>query len=511
MSHRYVTLALLLALITVGLLAGAARAQVAPATVFTYQGSLEDDGEPADGAYDFQFRLYGAPGEGTPIGSALSRDDVVVEDGIFTVALDFGPVFDGGPRFLELSVRPGASTAAYTTLAPRQELTAAPLALHSAASASTGALRGRAVSETAPVEGQVLRWDGSAWVPATVEGAGYTAGPGLNLVGSRFEVRFGGDGSSTAAARADHTHFGQNWIGDVGYTSFWVENRSTAAGAAGVVGRSVNSDGVYASSSSSFGVRAVSNAGIAVGAYGGTRGLEATGSEFGVLAESAGHGALFRSTNAGRAVEAQSNGSGTAVIAFNENDTGYAGWFQGRLHVQGRLSKSSGSFTIDHPLDPANRLLSHSFVESPDMLNIYNGTVTLDADGAAVVELPSYFDALNIEPRYQLTPIGAAAPNLHIAAEVRDGRFAIAGGTPGLKVSWQVTGVRNDPYARDNRIAVEEDKPAAMRGTYLYPAAGPATNADGSALVAPFTPSAADRTQPAPEPAAPPAPTDAQP
>jgi hypothetical protein len=161
---------------------------------------------------------------------------------------------------------------------------------------------------------------------------------------------------------------------------------------------------------------------------------------------------------------------GIAVYATDESSGGgYAGRFWGAVEVNGTLSKSAGSFKIDHPLDPETQYLYHSFVESPDMMNVYNGNVVLDASGAAWVELPGYFEALNRDFRYQLTPIGAAMPRLYVAREVRGNRFRIAGGQPRGKVSWQVTGIRQDPYAEANRVPVEEDKPAEEQGTYLYP------------------------------------------
>jgi len=146
----------------------------------------------------------------------------------------------------------------------------------------------------------------------------------------------------------------------------------------------------------------------------------------------------------------------------------YAGYFSGNARVTGTLSKGGGSFQIDHPLDPANKYLAHSFVESPDMMNVYNGNVALDETGAARVALPAYFEALNRDFRYQLTPVGGAAPDLHVAETVRDNAFRIAGGTPGLQVSWQITGIRQDAFANANRIVVEQDKPAEERGTYLH-------------------------------------------
>jgi hypothetical protein len=103
------------------------------------------------------------------------------------------------------------------------------------------------------------------------------------------------------------------------------------------------------------------------------------------------------------------------------------------------------------------------------MMNIYNGVVVLNAKGEVSVNLPDYFQALNSDFRYQLTAIGAPGPNLYIAEEVSGNQFKIAGGKPGAKVSWQVTGVRQDAYAKAHRIKVEEDKPEQQKGHYLHP------------------------------------------
>lgn len=161
--------------------------------------------------------------------------------------------------------------------------------------------------------------------------------------------------------------------------------------------------------------------------------------------------------------------NGIGVYGSTDSPTSFAGFFNGNVHVVGTLSKGAGSFKIDHPLDPANKYLSHSFVESPDMMNIYNGVAKLDPNGEIWVTMPAWFDALNRDFRYQLTPIGAPGPNLYIAEEIAGNRFKIAGGKPGSKVSWQVTGIRADAYANAHRVQVEEEKPAAERGHYLYP------------------------------------------
>ena len=103
--------------------------QAALGTGFTYQGKLTDGGGPANGTYDFQFKLYDSAGGDNQVGSTVTVDDQAVTDGLFTVELDFGDVFDGTVLYLEIGVRPGSSTGAYTTLSPRQALTAAPYAL----------------------------------------------------------------------------------------------------------------------------------------------------------------------------------------------------------------------------------------------------------------------------------------------------------------------------------------------------------------------------------------------
>ncbi|MDQ4120589.1 MAG: hypothetical protein M3209_03980 [Acidobacteriota bacterium] len=142
----------------------------------------------------------------------------------------------------------------------------------------------------------------------------------------------------------------------------------------------------------------------------------------------------------------------------------------GGAAVQGNLSKGGGSFKIDHPLDPLNKYLYHSFVESPDMMNIYNGNTTTNEKGEATITLPTYFEALNRDFRYQLTVIGVFAQAI-VAEEINGNQFKIRTDKPGVKVSWQVTGIRKDPFAEQNRIKTEVEKPEKERGTYLYPKA----------------------------------------
>jgi len=412
--HRGTMLILGLLLVMVAASNNAAQAQTQLNTVFTYQGSLSDGGNPANGAYDFQFRLYTDVAQGAQVGPILSTEDVSVTLGLFVVTLDFGAVFDGTPRYLELAVRPGNSTGEFALLSPRQALTAAPMAIFSN---SANGLQNRSVSSAAPFDGQVLKWNGTQWVPSADD-----------------TLFLAGNGTSSFAARSDHDHFGQNWIGDVPYTGLWVENHSSVPGSSGVYGRSENTVGVDGNSNSGYGIQGVSQTSLGVAGF-----------------------------------SYDPNGVGVYGRNYGNNGDADAGRFTGNVAISGNLTKGGGAFKIDHPLDPANKYLYHSFVESPDMMNIYNGNIVLGADGAAIVILPAYFEALNMEFRYQLTAIGAPGPNLYIAEEIKDNHFKIAGGTPGMKVSWQVTGIRHDPYAEAHRIPVEEDKPPQEHGKYLYP------------------------------------------
>ncbi|MFM7032952.1 MAG: hypothetical protein ACKOX4_10615, partial [Bacteroidota bacterium] len=181
------------------------------------------------------------------------------------------------------------------------------------------------------------------------------------------------------------------------------------------------------------------------------------------------------------------NDSGTAVhvvggrpnlaAAYFQPFTGANGWYNassavnlGNLSVGGTLSKAAGTFRIDHPVDPDNKFLVHSFVESPDMMNLYNGNVVTDATGMATVELPSYFCAENKDFRYQLTPIGGEGfSRVRVVSKISNNRFVIQSDPPRIEVSWQVTGIRNDRYARAHPIDPEPTKAAHEKGRYLHP------------------------------------------
>jgi hypothetical protein len=158
----------------------------------------------------------------------------------------------------------------------------------------------------------------------------------------------------------------------------------------------------------------------------------------------------------------------TADANVGGNNTRFAGYFQGNVIVAGSLSKSSGTFKIDHPQDPENKFLYHSFVESPEMMNVYNGNTTTGPNGEVEVEMPTYFESLNKDFRYQLTVIGQFAQAI-VAEEISNNRFKIKTSVPNIRVSWQVTGVRKDVYAEANRVQVEVEKSATEKGKFLHP------------------------------------------
>jgi hypothetical protein len=157
----------------------------------------------------------------------------------------------------------------------------------------------------------------------------------------------------------------------------------------------------------------------------------------------------------------------TIQLRINNQDALTAA--NGLVSVRGNFTATgTKNFRIDHPLDPANKYLFHAAIESSEVLNLYSGNAVLDDSGEAVVQLPDWFESINKDFRYQLTPIGAPGRDIYIAEEVSGGHFKIAGGKPGGKVSWQVSGVRNDAWEKAHPWAVEEDK-GADRGHYLTP------------------------------------------
>lgn len=477
-----------------------------PTTAFTYQGHLMDGGSPANGSYDFVFYLFEGETPSPPfevvIGGPLNHPGVAVTNGLFEIVLDPGAatINDHDTHWLSTQVRLTGDPS-YTTLAPRQRLYPVPLATRAVTADNAGdldlpyagtgqnvALPLFSITNTSDNGGAGIRSDvtglsgGTAVEAITTKGTA-VYGESADGPGGEF-TSHNADTFNGAALHAYHT-LGRGAValfestndffsGDVVRAELRSDAVSTYAlhgilNPLAVGGPGFNSAGVKGENNSlvdeGYGVWGHHDrSGIGVYGTGGT-GVAGVGSgqNFAV-----GVKGTATTGDKGRGVWGIATGTDSAAIRGEGTDGALAAIFFGDISILGNLAKSSGTFKIDHPQDPANRYLSHSFVESPDMMNVYNGVVTLDSHGNATVSLPSYFQSLNTDFRYQLTCIGGFAP-VYIDTEINDSDFAIAGGTPGLRVSWQVTGVRADPYAKANPVIVEEEKSDADKGRYLHP------------------------------------------
>ena len=314
---------------------------------------------------------------------------------------------------------------------------------------------------------------GASVIDADVQGHnGASSIPGLRFGGSTSGEtiasnrnialnRFGLDFYTNFSPRVSITQSGQMGIAnqvphnqlDVisqsnGYAAIYAGGGSAASGSGAIGGDGLDTfggDGDTSSSSTSVyggvGIRAMGGA----GGYYGANGIVTWGGN------------------------AKGQG-GDGILAFpgNAPDGAWAAEFEGDVSITGTLIGGAISHPIDDPIDPANKYLYHSSVESPDMKNIYDGVVSLDANGEATVVMPEWFGALNRDFRYQLTCVGGFAP-IYIAEELANNQFKISGGRAGMKVSWQVTGIRQDAWSNSHRIPVEEEKNARERGFYLLP------------------------------------------
>ena len=288
-----------------------------------------------------------------------------------------------------------------------------------------------------------------------------------------------------------------NNVGVLGIGSLGVSGKGNTgvyglgSAGSGIYGESNNSPGVwgYSTSSSTYqeggvygedanGVGVNGNGGLygvlgytsttkGIGVYGESNSSSSSGSGVEGYNSSSGYGVFGQSTS-GVGVLGIGSSGGAAIYGDNYNG-GWAGYFYGKVHITGDLDVGgSKNFKIDDPLDPANKYLVHSCIESPDRLDVYSGNITTDANGTATVKLPAYFQVLNINYRYQLTTIGQQA-QAWIERKIQNNQFTIKTDKPDVEVSWEVTGVRNDPYAKAHPMVVEQNKEASARGKYVHP------------------------------------------
>jgi hypothetical protein len=383
-------------------------------------------------------------------------------------------------------------------------------------------LQGTNVGATAPANGQILKFNGTSWAPATEQTLSVTGSSLTISNGNTVTLPSGGSGSISGTANYIPKFTGTSAIGNSSLyqtttglfgigtitpianldilsnndsiplmatynsTNFMpngvVRGVNNTPGGTAVLGYSLNDETNIAT--------------VGVGGYGTNIGVQAQGEAntttdgvvFGVYSAALavdtsvgvyGIGQPFDGTSVtptgvkyglyGIAYGGTSNYAVYGTTLGQPGFTNYAGYFDGNVQVVGSISKSAGTFKIDDPIDPANKYLYHSFVESPDMMNVYNGNITTDGSGYATIELPQYFEALNKDYRYQLTVVGGTFAQAIVSKKVQGNKFQIRTNEPNIEVSWQVTGIRQDAYANAHRVQPEVDKEPENKGLYLHP------------------------------------------
>lgn len=327
---------------------------------------------------------------------------------------------------------------------------------------------------------------GTAILASSTASAGVTTGVLGTVLSSDGTAVFGSNTSSTGTSIGVRGRV----ISSTGYAGYFEGGRNYFEGNVGIgVGSPSTVLDVFGSSTTGliYGANTSSASGNSQGS--GVAGVKGTITSTSPGSHAAGVWGIVPATagSQGYGVAGYHNSNGIGVAGFvastsfgaavygnggATSTTAYAAVFDGRVFVNGTVAKSGGSFRIDHPLDPENKTLSHSFVESPDMMNIYNGIVHTDPSGYATVTMPDWFTALNRDFRYQLTVIDEADSGWALAKvvrEMKDGEFTIRTNLPNQKVSWQVTGIRQDAWANKHRIPTEELKSANEKGKYLSP------------------------------------------
>jgi hypothetical protein len=375
---------------------------------------------------------------------------------------------------------------------------------------SNNTLNDLANVNASPANGDFLKWNGSSWVAGTSAGSScftleeaYNCGGNGN--GRQLDINYGAiELYLTSTTNGTDAFYAESNTGTNANPTSAVTFQNAGTGAAvyayntstsnpyNTIFAETNSNNDYTSGLAGY---YTGNA-YGVGVYGRIDdGASGVAGVMGVNTRTdGGHGVLGQGVNgivgqtdyqAGYGVY----GSNTDLIGnFTQNSVGTYGigyigvwgdyinsglamYSNGNMEVNGDFTVfGTKAFTIDHPLDPENKKLRHFCAESPEVLNIYRGKIILNAKGEARVELPEYFEKININFSYYLTPIGKPA-DLYIKEEVENNSFVIAGGTENLIVSWILYAERNDEYIQQNKDSktVEIDKNTREKGKYLMP------------------------------------------
>jgi hypothetical protein len=243
-----------------------------------------------------------------------------------------------------------------------------------------------------------------------------------------------------------------------GGTGAWGITSSISA--AGVLGDNSSGEAVVGRNSGTAGVGSVVGRNDGIGGYG-VRGFATKDDAIGVLGQHGISGGLNGFAVRGNVTT--TNGTGIGVYGSATGASQYALYGNGRFAASG-----TKSFLIDHPRDPANKMLAHYCTEGNQPLNAYSGNATTDGTSSVWVSLPEYVEDINRDFRYQLTVIGDFAQAI-IGSEVKNGKFQIKTSKPNVKVSWRVEGVRNDNFVQEMGAPDEIQKPANWKGKYLNP------------------------------------------
>jgi len=443
--------------------------------LINYQGVLTNSaGSPINGTQSIKFSIYSSAAGGSVLWT--ETQSVSVQNGLFNVLLGSitsipYSVFDASERYLALKVGSDAE------MTPRKRLVSTG---YSFKANDADHLNGRTIPSVVSSVAGVTNDGGNVDI---VAGSNVTVTP--DDANNKITISASGGGVSAPL----------NLTGDMAWPNAVITGTTTSngrglsgvsasgigiygEGKTGMYGNSTRADGFGVTGHGNTGVEGVCEVGTGNGVVGSSTngyGVKGTSTNnYGVVGEGT-YGVLGTSSSYHGVVGKATAANGCAIYGYRADGGDWAGRFDGNVKVNGSITvtgsvdKHGGTFKIDHPLDPANKYLSHSFVESPDMMNIYNGNAVLDSRGEATVKMPDWFEALNQDFRYQLTAMGAPGPNLYIAEEISGNRFRIAGGVPNMKVSWQVTGIRHDAWANAHRTQVEVAKTGDERGRYSSP------------------------------------------
>jgi hypothetical protein len=470
-------------------------------TAFTYQGQLTLGGTPLNDSADFLVTLWDADADGSQIGSMVTATVIEVTDGLFSIEIDFGvDVYDGDARWVEIEVRSPSGSGEYTLLTPRQPITPVPYALQTRglfvddtnrlgigttapkeSLHNTGDYYGRGHLHLYAFEGDGN--DGTAYIQARDDSGTSSidlvlrtqaGGSSVNAV-HMTNNGFVGIGTSTPAAQL-HIQGSSGIRVSSSDSGPFVELVDDTDDDKFVIQHNRGGDKLQFKDTSGNNLAVLSKEGdLSVGDTSPNARIEAKTSGSNDRAMRAYHTASSGVTFGIDAESDSSSGYGVRGLASATSGQTYGVYGQANsasgwgVYSNGRLASSgTKSFLIDDPTAPTERYLAHYCVEGPEPQNVYNGVARFDANGEAWVDLPDYFEAINANCRYQLTMIGGPG-NPYIAREVENNRFLIAGGEPGLKVSWEVRARRNDPFVRTHGSPVHIEKTDRERGRYLMP------------------------------------------